>query len=147
MHRKFLKASLKKAANLDADFVAEDQPIRLAFQAAEWQYHYAFQPDQSTELWEKIIALVDRGNQAVQQSKATYKTRASEYLGIIHFSAAKTALNAGRDPSAHIARLKKLAKHRQRSKEHYQASYPALMLGYVAARTLEDRRGILESVC
>ena len=117
------------AANLDADCVAEDQPIRLAFQAAEWQYHYAFQPDESTELWERIIALVDHSNQVVQQSKATYRTRASEYIGMIHFSAAKTALNAGRDPSAHIAKLEKIAKHRQGSKQYYRASYPTLMLG------------------
>ena len=125
----FLRASLEKAASLDADSVADDQFIWLAFQAAEWQYPYAFQPDESTELLEKIIALIDQGNEVVQQSEAPYRTRASQYLGMIHFNAAKTALNAGTDSSAHIAKLEKLAKHKQGSEQYYRASYPALTLG------------------
>ena len=62
----FLSATFRKAASLDADSITEDQPIRLAFQAAEWQYHYASQADESTELWERIIALIDQGNEVVQ---------------------------------------------------------------------------------
>ena len=48
---------------------------------------------------------------------------------MIYFNAAKSAFNAGRDPSAYIGRHEKLAKHKQGSRQYYRASYPALILG------------------
>ena len=125
----FMKSSIKKSINLDADSIAEDESVWLADQAAEWQYSYALQPEESIELWESIVALVDQSNGIVQQSQASYRTRAAEFLSMMYFDAAKIARNNGRNASAHVSKLENLANHKQGSKRYYRASYPALVLG------------------
>ena len=125
----FMKASIKKAINLDADAIADDEAVWLADQAAEWQYSYALRPEESIELWESIITLVDQSNGIVQQSQASYRTKAADFLSMMYFDAAKIARNNGGDASAHVSKLENLANHKQGSKRYYRASYPALVLG------------------
>lgn len=125
----FMKASIKKSINLDADSIADDRSVWLAKQAASWQYSYALQPEESIDLWESIVALIDQSNGIVQQSQAPYRTRAAEFLSMMYFDAAKTARNNGGDASAHVSKLENLANHKQGSKRYYRASYPALVFG------------------
>ena len=126
----FMRASIKKSIKLDADSIAQgDEHIWLADQAAQWQYRYAPQQEESIELWEDIVALVDQSNGNVQQSQAAYRTSAADYLSMMYFDAAKKSCNNGGDFSAHILKLKNLAKHKQGSKQYYRASYPALVYG------------------
>ena len=125
----FMKSSFKKSVNLDADSIAEDEAVWLADQAAEWQYRYAVRPEESIELWESIITLIDQSNGMVQQSQASYRTRAAEFLSMMYFDAAKVARNNGGDGSLHVSNLENLANHKQGSKRYYRASYPALVLG------------------
>ena len=125
----FMEASIKKSINLDADSIAEDEAIWLAAQAAEWQYSYALRPEESIELWESIITLVDQSNGIVQQSQAFYRTRAAEFLSMMYLDAAKVARDNGGDASVHVSKLENLANHKQGSKRYYRASYPALVLG------------------
>lgn len=125
----FMKASIKKSINLDADSIAEDESVWLADEAAKWQYSYALQPEESIELWESIVALVDQSNGIVQQSQAFYRVRAAEFLSMMYFDAAKIARNNGGDASAHVSKLENLANHKQGSKRYYRASYPALVFG------------------
>lgn len=75
------------------------------------------------------MALVDQSNGNVQQTQAAYRTSAAAYLSMMYFDAAKNSRDNGGDFSAHISKLKNLAKHRQGSKQYYQASYPALVYG------------------
>ena len=126
----FMRASIRKSIKLDADSIAQgDAHIWLADQAAQWQYSYAPQREESIELWENIVALVDQSNGNVQQSQAAYRTSAADYLSIMYFDAAKKSRNNGGDFSAHISKVKNLAKHKQGSKQYYRASYPALVYG------------------
>ena len=125
----FMEASIKRSINLDADSIAEDQVVWLADQAAEWQYSYALRPEESIELWESIITLVDQSNGIVQRSQTFYRTRAAEFLSMMYLDAAKVVRNNGGDASAHVSKLENLANHKQGSKRYYRASYPALVLG------------------
>lgn len=125
----FMKASIEKSINLDADTIADDAAVWLADQAAKWQYKYALRPEESMELWDSIITLVDQSNGIVQQSQASYRTTAAEFLSMMYFDAAKIARNNGGDASAHVSKLENLAIHKQGSKRYYRASYPALVLG------------------
>ena len=126
----FMRASIKKSIKLDADSIAQGESyIWLADQAAQWQFSYAPQREESIELWETIVALVDQSNSNVQQSQAAYRTSAADYLSMMYFDAAKKSHNDGGDLSAHIWKLKNLAKHKQGSKQYYRASYPALLYG------------------
>ena len=111
--QRFMKASIKKSINLDADSIAEDEAVWLADLAAEWQYRYALRPEESIELWESIITLVDQSNGIVQQSQAFYRTRAAEFLSMMYFDAAKVVRNNGGDASAHVSKLENLANHKQ----------------------------------
>lgn len=126
----FMRASIKKSIKLDAESIAQGEShIWLADQAAQWQYSYAPQREESIELWESIVALVDQSNGNVQQSQAAYRTGAAAYLSMMYFDVAKNSQDNGGDFSAHISKLKNLAKHRQGSKQYYRASYPALVYG------------------
>ena len=125
----FMKISINKSINLDIDSIAEDEAVWLADQAAEWQYSYALRPEESIELWESTITLVDQSNGIVQQSQASYRTRAAESLSMMYFDAVKIARNNGGDASAHVSKLTNLANHKQGRKRYYRASYPALILG------------------
>lgn len=126
----FMRASIKKSIILDADSIAQGEShIWLADQAAQWQYSYARQREESIELWETIVTLIDQSNGNVQQAQAAYRTSAAAYLSMMYFDAAKISQDTGGDFSAHISKLKNLAKHRQGSKQYYRASYPALVYG------------------
>ncbi|KAL8977277.1 MAG: hypothetical protein Q9177_006675, partial [Variospora cf. flavescens] len=106
---KIMEASVKSARNLNPNNIANLQPIWLADQLAEWQYHYAPDPQESVETWEKIVTLVDQSNEVVQHKESNF--------------------NARKDASVHIAKMENLAQHKQRGKRYYRASYPALILG------------------
>ena len=125
----FIHESIKKSVELNSDTVSDSRTIWLATQAAEWQYNYAEQPEQSIELWENVVTLVDQSNEVVQQSQAGYRTEASVFLSMMYFKAAKAASEQDGDPSPHVSKLENLAKHKQGSKRYYRASYAALLLG------------------
>ena len=127
--QEFMRVSIKNAIELDSDSIAEDRKIWLAVQAAEWQYHYAPEPEESIELWQKVVTLVDQSNEVVQQSQAWYRTKAAKFLSMMSLSAAIFAFTSGEDTSAHIKKLEDLASHKQGSRRYYRASYPALILG------------------
>ena len=125
----FMRASIEKSISLDADSIAQKKSVWLADQAAKWQYSYALQPEESIKLWERIVALIDQSSSVVQQSQAFFRTRASEFLSMLYFDAAKNSRNDGGDASAHISKLENLAKHVQGSTQYYRASYSGLVFG------------------
>ncbi|KAL8911344.1 MAG: hypothetical protein Q9171_003471 [Xanthocarpia ochracea] len=146
-----MEASVKSARNLNSDTIANRQPIWLADQLAEWQYHYAPDPQESVETWEKIVTLVEQSNEVVQQSQNWFRSKAAGFLSMTYFNAAKSNFNAGKDASVHIAKMENLAQHKQRGKRYYRASYPALILGlwlheYIKAREEVWRACIRPSV-
>ena len=124
-----MRISIKNTFKLDFESIAEDQPTWLATKAAEWQYHYAPRSEESIELWEEIVRLVDQSNEVVQQCQAWYRTRAAKFLSMMFFDAAIVYHKAGEDVAVHIQKLETLASHRQGNKKYYRASYPALILG------------------
>ena len=125
----FMRASIKKSINLDADSITQDESVWLADQAATWQYSYALQPEESIELWDNLVALVDQSSGIIQQSQAFSRTKAAGFLSMMYFDAAKNSCNNREDASVHISKLESLASHRQGSKQYYRASYPALVFG------------------
>lgn len=125
----FMEASIKEAVELNTDTISEAQPVWLATQAAEWQYHYAREPEESIDLYENIVTLIDQSNEVVQHSHAAYRTSAAGQLSSMYFNAAKSAYNEGTDYSTPVSKMENLAKHKQGSKRYYRASYPALVLG------------------
>ena len=125
----FMRVSIKNIIQLDSESIAEDQTTWLATQAAEWQYHYAFDPEQSTELWQQIVSLVDQSNELVQQFQSGRRSMAAKFLAMMSLNAAIRAFTSGVDPSAHVQKLEDLASHKQGNKRYYRASYPALSLG------------------
>lgn len=125
----FMRKSIKLAIKLDADTIVDYTPIWLAYQLAQWQYRYAPDPQESIELWEKIVTLVDQSNENIQQSQNWFRSTAAGYLSLIFLNIAKGNFNAGKDTSIEIAKIEDLAKHKQGSKRYYRASYPALILG------------------
>ncbi|KAL8780983.1 MAG: hypothetical protein Q9213_006212 [Squamulea squamosa] len=124
-----MKASVKNVTYLNSNTIADYQPIWLADQLAEWQYYYAPDPQESVEIWEKIVTLVDQSNEVVQQSQNWFRSKAAGFLSMIFFNAAKSNFNAGKDASVHVAKIENLAQHKQGGKRYYRASYPALILG------------------
>lgn len=127
--QEFMRVSITKAVTLNADTIVDYHPIWLADQLAQWQYRYAPDPQESIELWDKIVTLVDQSNENVQQSQNWFRSKAAGYLSLILFNTAKNNVNAGKDTSIEIARIEDLAKHKQGSKRYYRASYPAQVLG------------------
>ena len=125
----FMRVSITKAITLNADTIAYHRPIWLANQLAQWQYRYAPDPQESIELWDKIVTLVDQSNENVQQSQSWFRSKAAGYLSLIFFNTAKDNLNVGKDTSIEIAKIEDIAKHKQGSKRYYRASYPAQVLG------------------
>ena len=125
----FMRLSIKNAVKLDLGSIAEGQSAWLATQAAEWQYQYAPKPEESIELWEEIVRLVDQSNEVVQQRQAEYRIKAARYLSMMFFNAATLKYKAGEDFSAQIKKLEDLANHKQGNKRYYRASYPALSFG------------------
>lgn len=125
----FMRVSIKDIIQLDSESVAEDQQTWLAIQAAEWQYHYAPKPEESIELWQTIVTLVDQSNEVVQQSQARCRTKAAKFLSMMSLNAAIHAFTTRVDTSTHIEKLKDLASYKQGSQRYYRASYPALVLG------------------
>ncbi|KAL9614237.1 MAG: hypothetical protein Q9167_001258 [Letrouitia subvulpina] len=125
----FMRASVQKATNLNSNSIADYQPIWLADQIAEWQYHYAPNPEESIEMWDRIVTLVDQSNEVVQQSQNWFRSKAAGYLAMVYFNIAKDKFDVGRDASVYIAKIEDLAQHTQGSKRYYRASYPALVLG------------------
>lgn len=127
--QEFMKASIQKATHLNSNTIADYQPIWLADQLAEWQYHYAPNPQESIEMWNRIVTLVDQSNEVVQQSQNWFRSKAAGYSALIYFNTAKDKFNADKDASVDIAKIEDLAQHTQGSKRYYRASYPALVLG------------------
>ena len=124
-----MRKSIKIAIGLNADTVVDFPPIWLAYQLAQWQYRYAPDSQESIELWQKIVKLVDQSNENVQQSQNWFRSRAARYLSLIFFNTAMENFNTGKESSAEISKIKDLAKHTQGSKRYYRASYPAQVLG------------------
>lgn len=127
--QKFMRVSITKAIKLNADTIVDHRPIWLADQLAQWQYRYALDPQESIQLWDEIVTLVDQSNDNVQQSQNWFRLKAASYLSLILFNTAKTKFKAGKDTSIEIAKIGDLAKHKQGSKRYYRASYPAQVLG------------------
>ncbi|KAL6716248.1 hypothetical protein ACLMJK_005814 [Lecanora helva] len=125
----FLRVSFKKVMNINPNTIADYEPIWLAYNIAEWQYHYAPNPEESIESWEKIVTLVDQSNEIVQQSQNWFRSKAAAFLSMMLFDAAKENHHTGKDPSAYITKIESLAQHKQGSRCYYRASYPALILG------------------
>ncbi|KAL9046447.1 MAG: hypothetical protein Q9214_000714 [Letrouitia sp. 1 TL-2023] len=127
--QEFMRASIQKAKNLNSNTIADYQPIWLADQLAEWQYHYAPNPQESIKMWDRIVTLVDQSNEVVQQSQNWFRSKAAGYLAMIYFNTAKEKFDADKDASVDIVKIEDLAQHTQGSKRYYRASYPALVLG------------------
>ena len=127
--QEFMRVSITKAIKLNADTIVNYRPIWLANQLAQWQYRYAPDPQESIELWDQIVTLVDQSDENVQQSYNWFRSKAASYLSLILFTTAKNNFNAGKDTSIEIAKIEDLAKHKQGSKRYYRASYPAQVLG------------------
>ena len=125
----FQKA-LDLAAILDSGKIAEDRRVWLADQVAEWKYHHGNQPEDPIWIWEKLVNLIDRSSEVNQQSKASYRTNAAEFLSMAYFNAAKDVIDSREDPQPHIKKLEALAKHKQGSKSYYRAANPARLLGF-----------------
>lgn len=125
----FMRKSIKIAIKLNADTIVDHPPIWLANQLAQWQYRYAPDPQESIELWEKIVTLVDQSNENIQQSQNWFRSTAAGYLSLIFFNTAKGNFSTGKETSIEIAKIEDLAKHKQGSKRYYRASYPAQVLG------------------
>jgi len=125
----FMEASIKKAVNLNLDNIADDKPVWLAYQCADWQYHYSRKSEQSIDLYETIVKLIDQSNDVVQHSRSKYRSWSAGQLSYMYFNEAKIAFKSGTDYSIPIFKMEDLAKHKQGSKRYYRASYPALLLG------------------
>lgn len=127
--RDFMKESIKQAVDLNSDTIAEAQTVWLATQSADWQYHYAREPEESIDLYENIVTLIDQSNEVTQHSHNSYRTWAASQLSSMYFEEAKIAFNEGADYSTPVSKMENLAMHKQGSKRYYRASYPALILG------------------
>lgn len=109
----FMKASIRRAVALTTDTLVEVQPLWVATEAGMWLYHYASRAQDSSEIWEKMVTLIDQSDEVVQQSQSSYRNTAAGFLSMICFDAAKTALAEGKNPATHISKLEKLAKYKQ----------------------------------
>lgn len=127
--KELMKACTKKATNLNALTIADQRSIWLADQIAECQYRYAADIEESIEIWERLVNLVDQSNEVVQQTQNRFRSKAAGFLSMIFFRSARDDFDAGRDPSTSTSKIKQLAMHSQGSKRYYRASYPALILG------------------
>ncbi|KAL9093549.1 MAG: hypothetical protein Q9165_003944 [Trypethelium subeluteriae] len=125
----FMKASFQKAVKLDAETITDAQEVWLAIAAADWQYNYARNPEESIDFYDKVVRNIDQSNEVVQHSHSKHRTWAASQLSSMHFNMAKTALMAAQDYSVAVSRMDTLAKHEQGSKRYYRASYPALIYG------------------
>ncbi|KAI4150167.1 MAG: hypothetical protein LQ341_001155, partial [Variospora aurantia] len=119
---KIMEASVKSARNLNPNNIANLQPIWLADQLAEWQYHYAPDPQESVETWEKIVTLVDQSNEVVQQSQNWFRSKAAGFLSMIYFNAAKRAISTLEKTLPSTLQKWNLAQLKQRAKRYYRAS-------------------------
>ena len=125
----FMSMSLKKAVQLDANSIAEDSCVWLAFQAAQWLYHYASRPEDSIGLWEKIVTLLNGSHENIRWSQLDNWQTAVDILSTLYLGIAKSSLDAGEDPLAHIAKLKSLSENYAKSKTYHYIFSPTLALG------------------
>ena len=109
----FMKSSIRRGMTLTPDTMVEVQPLWLATEASMWLYHYGSRAKDSSELWEKMVALIDQSEEVVQESQSSYRNTAAGFLSMIYFDAAKADLAVGNNPTIHNSKLEKLAKYKQ----------------------------------
>lgn len=123
-----MKSAIEEGTALTTNSISNEERVVLALNGGAFLYRLGDTTDESAALYDKLVAVIEHSNEAVQQMYTGERTTAADQLAQILLHDAILTRSQGKDTSIAIAKLEDLAKHKQGGERYYRASYPALAL-------------------
>jgi hypothetical protein len=124
-----MRSSTERAVPLQRGAFSESGNLWIIVTCIRWLNDMSDEQEYVIELCEKVIEIIDAGDEMVQQNSWWHRDTLADLLAMLYLKTAIVEKAEGRSPKSIIAQLDGLAYHQQGSKRYVRASFPALCMG------------------